>query len=223
MTGSTTATTREDRLWSEVDQIGELLHELDAAEFDQPSLCDGWQVRDVIGHMAFGHTTPMPKVMIELTKFRFDVPKGSYALSKEWAGARTPDEIITVWDRDLVAGRSRKGIAKMIKWDQGFLDHFIHQQDIRRPLDRPRTIDEGQLRAALDLLPTVKTKIFATKPIVEGLRLEANDIDWSTGDGPLVRGPGEALVMAAGGRTVALTELDGDGVSLLRDRLAADR
>jgi len=110
-------------------------------------------------------------------------------------------------------------IAKTIKWDQGFLDHFIHQQDIRRPLGRPRTIDEDQLRAALELLPTVETKIFATKPMVAGLRLEATDVDWAHGDGPLVRGPGEALVMAGGGRSVALGELDGDGVSVLRDRL----
>jgi uncharacterized protein (TIGR03083 family) len=216
-----TSRTLEDRLWTEVDQIGEMLHELDAADFDHPSLCTGWRVRDVIGHMAFGHTTPMPKIVIELARFRFDVPRGSYELSRAWAADRSPDEIMAVWDRDLVTGRARKGIAKTIPWDQGFLDHFIHQQDIRRPLGRPRSIDEEHLRAALDLLPSVQTKFFATKPVVAGLRWEATDLDWSHGDGPLVRGTGEALIMAAGGRAVALAELDGAGASVLRDRLAA--
>ena len=218
---TTTAPTYEDRLWAEVDQIGALLHRLDPAELDEPSLCAGWRVRDVIGHMAYGHSTPMPQIVVALARYRFDIPKGSFELSKQWASARTPDQIVTEWDRDLVAGRSRKGIAKTIKWDQGFLDHFIHQRDIRRPLGRDVATGADQLRAALELLPTVQTKIFATKPVVEGLRLEATDVDWSHGDGPVVRGPGEALVLAAGGRTVALDDLEGDGVAVLAERLAA--
>src|SRR5690349_11710631 len=45
-------------LWDEIDDIGDLLHDLDDLEFDTPSLCDGWAVRDVLGHMGTGHTTP---------------------------------------------------------------------------------------------------------------------------------------------------------------------
>ena len=220
MASTTTTPTYEDRLWAEVDEIGELLHELDPADFDAPSLCAGWKVRAVIGHMAYGHTTPMPRIVVTLARYRFDIPKGSFELSKAWADARTPQQIVADWDRDLVAGRARKGIAKTIKWPAGFLDHFIHQQDIRRPLGRDRAIDADRLRAALDVVPTVQTKIFATKPVIADLRLEATDVDWSHGNGPLVRGPGEALVLAAGGRVVALDDLDGDGLPLLRERLA---
>jgi hypothetical protein len=35
-----------------------------------------------------------------------------------------------------------------------------------------------------------------------------------------VEGPGEAVIMAAAGRAVALTELEGDGVEVLRARLS---
>ena len=38
-------------MWDEVADIGELLHELDDADFDTASLCEGWMVRDVLGHM----------------------------------------------------------------------------------------------------------------------------------------------------------------------------
>src|SRR5947209_4611522 len=44
-------------MWDEVADIGSLLHDLDDREFDTPSLCDGWAVRDVLGHMGTGHTT----------------------------------------------------------------------------------------------------------------------------------------------------------------------
>ena len=45
------------------------------------------------------------------------------------------------------------------------------------------------------------------------------DIDWSTGYGPGVRGPAEALVMSMSGRKVALADLTGDGVDTLASRV----
>ena len=52
-----------------------------------------------------------------------------------------------------------------------------------------------------------------------GGRLVADDQDWSWGDGEAINGPSEALAMALAGRPVALNDLQGPGVTLLRDRL----
>ena len=49
----------------------------------------------------------------------------------------------------------------------------------------------------------------------------ADDVPWSHGDGPEVRGPGEALLLSAAGRDVALDELEGPGLTALRERIAA--
>ena len=49
---------------------------------------------------------------------------------------------------------------------------------------------------------------------ISGLRLEATDLDWSWGDGALVRGTGEALLMGINSRDVA-ADLEGDGVAQL--------
>jgi hypothetical protein len=57
-----------------------------------------------------------------------------------------------------------------------------------------------------------------SKKRIAGLRLEATDTDWSTGSGPLVRGPLEALVVVMTGRKVALTDIEGDGVPILAAR-----
>jgi hypothetical protein len=54
---------------------------------------------------------------------------------------------------------------------------------------------------------------------VAGLKLVATDIDWSGGDGPSIEGVGEALVLAASGRKVALADLSGEGVTILSGRL----
>lgn len=49
----------------------------------------------------------------------------------------------------------------------------------------------------------------------QGLRLVATDLDWSAGQGPELRGPGESIVMAITGRAEAIDELAGSGVEVL--------
>ena len=49
-----------------------------------------------------------------------------------------------------------------------------------------------------------------------GLRLIATDLDWSAGHGPVIRGPGEALLLAMTGRVGAVAdELQGPGLAQL--------
>jgi hypothetical protein len=50
------------------------------------------------------------------------------------------------------------------------------------------------------------------------LRFVATDLGWSSGLGPEVRGPAEALMLAIAGRKVVLAELVGDGVAALAGR-----
>jgi len=48
------------------------------------------------------------------------------------------------------------------------------------------------------------------------LRLEATDVDWTVGDGPVVRGPAQALLLLLTGRdAAALPALAGPGVARL--------
>jgi hypothetical protein len=56
------------------------------------------------------------------------------------------------------------------------------------------------------------------KKRIAGVSLRATDTAWQHGDGPLVSGPVLALVMAMTGRKIALDDLSGDGVTVLRGR-----
>ena len=96
-------------------------------------------------------------------------------------------------------------------------DNMIHQQDIRRVLGITRTIPPERLVVALDFArwaPLIRGALRA-----RGVRLVATDVDWSTGKGPEVRGPGEALLMVMAGRRDGLTDLDGPGKATLAARL----
>ena len=206
-------------MWIEMADLGALLHELPDEEFDRPSLCEGWEVRDVVGHMLIGHTLPMPQMLAMLGRYRFNVTHGSREESRKLAHSLTPDEIRARWD-DVVANRTKRGISRLIPAKEGYVDHTVHQQDIRRVVERPRTIPEDRLVAALDGAVSVASPMFAPKKNVRDLRLDATDIDWSHGSGPVVRGSGEALLMVASGRSAALADLEGDGVPTLASRVS---
>jgi len=208
----------ETMMWDEVADIGTLLHELDDGAFDTPSLCDGWAVRDVLGHMGLGHTTPMPAMVARVGRYAFNVNKASFTESKTLFAGQGADEIRRFWDEVMVAQHPRKGISKLIRTKSGFLDHLIHNQDIRRPTGKPRTVPEARLRRALELVCTEVSPLFSPRRNVAGLKLCASDIGWTAGDGPAVQGSGEAIVLAAAGRKAALADLTGDGVALLRER-----
>lgn len=201
-------------LWRQSSALVDLLDEIDDASLDTPSLCEGWAIRDVIGHMVLGHTTPMPRMLRLVASYRGNVPKGSLEKSKEYASSVSADELRRAW-REVADGRITKGISRVIPRKEGFLDHFVHEQDIRRPLGLAAPHDMDRLLPALDATTSVRGPFLAPAKRVKGIRLEATDVDWHHGDGPVARGPGEALIMAAAGRSTALADLEGDGVDRL--------
>ncbi|HSB87778.1 MAG TPA: maleylpyruvate isomerase family mycothiol-dependent enzyme [Ilumatobacteraceae bacterium] len=209
----------EGLMWAESADLAALIDELDDVEFDHASLCDGWRVRDVVSHMLLGHTTPMLSMMGLIARQGFNVPKASRNGSAQYGSAHSPAEIRAGW-RGVVDGRVRKGIAKVISTKEGFVDHLIHQQDIRRPLGRSRSIAADRLVAALDAMPTIGGFVKA-KQRMRGLGWKATDVDWSFGDGPQVIGPAEALILLSSGRPAPIDEVSGDGVTKLKERLAA--
>jgi len=60
--------------------------------------------------------------------------------------------------------------------------------------------------------------LIGAKNRIAGVALRATDTDWSHGSGPEVSGPLLSLVMAMTGRKVALDDLEGPGLEVLRAR-----
>lgn len=208
----------EGLLWAESSDLASLLDELDDADFEHSSLCDGWRTRDVVSHMVVGHTTPLLSMMALLAKHGFNVPKASRNGSVNFGTGHSPAEIRAAWRR-VVDGRVRRGLAKVVSTKEGFVDHLIHHQDIRRPLGRPRSIPTDRLVAALDAMPTIGGFV-KSKQRMAGLRWRATDVDWIFGDGPEVVGLAEALILLASGRPAPIDEVSGAGLATLEQRLA---
>jgi len=97
-------------------------------------------------------------------------------------------------------------------------DGCVHLRDCARPLGLRDDVSLDDWRMVLDWLPSGVPGLVPRRRL-EGIRLVATDQEWSWGAGHEVTGPSEALAMAVNGRTVALNDLHGSGVDLLRQRL----
>lgn len=191
-------------LAAERAELVELLRGLSPAEWETPSLCTGWRVRDVVAHL-LTVSTPLPVVVSTALRAR-SIDGTNEAIAARYAALSTT-ELTERFARGAWIERFGRRLA--------LSDMFVHQQDIRRPLDRPRPVPPERLRAVL-AFPDPFARPWR---ITRGLRFSAVDLDWSSGAGPLVSGPGEALALAMVGRTAAFGDLTGPGVAVLRDRV----
>jgi uncharacterized protein (TIGR03083 family) len=203
----------------ELTDMQVMLHSLGDGQWNAPSLCEGWKVRHVIGHMCLGASTNPLMLPILAAPYGFNIAKASGRESFRYGDEHSPAELLDVFDR-LVCGPKLAGLAKVAPPHEFFVDKVIHNQDIRRPLGLAREIPAERLVAALDVLPRLGG-FLKSKRHTRGLRFVATDVGHEVGDGPEVRGAAEALILAMSGRPVSLPELSGEGVEILRSRIAA--
>lgn len=204
-------------VWPEVraerEDLLAFVEGLTQEQWDAPSLCTEWRVRDVVAHVTMSSAPPSrARFAAGLVRSGFDVNRVLGATARE-RGAWPPERIRETL-RSVTASHRRPPFTSP---PDMLLDALVHNQDIRRPLGLPREIPEGRLRMALDHAKSKGWPLNARRR-VSGLRLRASDVDWVHGDGPEVKGPGEALVMAMVGRPAALADLRGDGAPTLASR-----
>ena len=184
-----------------------LCDQLDGLSDDQwntPSLCDGWRVRDVLGHLVSLQAVPTWKIVAGTFSMR-GLHRRTYRFAHEYC-RRDPAELVSLY-RDHADGRTAPPFVGPMA---PFTDIVAHALDIQRPLGLPTTTDDDSMRLVLYAvcrgLPG-----FTPKQRVEDLRFEATDLDWSIGDGHTVRGRGADLLLAVLGRSVDDDALEGIG------------
>ena len=191
------------------------LHTLAPEDWEKPTLCEGWRVRDVVGHILYGQELKLWTLPWKLGRFGFSSDRSGSHYSIKRAEGRTPEQLLRDFDeRDAWAGTSKVFPDRL-----NLMDRLVHHQDIRRALGRPRDVPIERTAPLLPFLPKLG-QVFRSKKRMRGLRFEATDADWTHGESsaPLVRGPAEAILMATLGRGQALVDCTGDGVEVLRSR-----
>ena len=189
-----------------IDQLARLADRLEAVpevEWDTPSLCEGWRIREVVAHMTMPARYSDETFMDLLRAHDFDFTRLSNGIASR--------------DADLSVAGLIDGLRSetMREWAppgggrRGALNHaVIHGLDAAVPLGIRHHVAAPTLKFILnDLTSRGVHAHFGTD--LEGRRLEATDLDWSYGSGSPLRGAAEDLALAICGRAIPEGHLDG--------------
>lgn len=190
----------------------EFLRALTPDEWESPSLCNEWRVRDVVAHIVSYEGLRPEDVARRFITARLSLAAVNRTRVDELR-RRAPAELMTLLEQNL----RPSGLTTAFGGRVALTDSLIHHQDIRRPLGRPREIPTERLRQVLSFALVALPIRGAWR--LRGVRAVATDLDWSHGVGPEVRGSGEAILMTMAGRRGIAHELEGPGARRLAQRL----
>lgn len=206
---------QKEEYWSAVHTIrlrlADLLDTLSPADWDAPSLCRGWRIREVAGHLSLVPTITTWELLAAAPRARFNPGHINTVLAIRY-GAEDPQQIVARL-REHAADRRT---AKVLDTRNCLFDVVVHSQDIARPLNRELPVPPEYCRAGLERVWTIGWPFHAKRNLAD-VSLRATDIEWTAGTGPQITGPALALLMLSTGRAPAARDaLRGPGLDSLR-------
>ncbi|MFC3688727.1 maleylpyruvate isomerase family mycothiol-dependent enzyme [Aquipuribacter hungaricus] len=194
--------------------VADMLSGLTPEQQGTPSLCRGWSVHDVAAHLLMPLQVGMPMFLLTMLVCRGDFDRANDRLTRRQA-RRPFDEIV-----DMLRQRAGSRFTPPGSGPEAPLtDLLVHGLDVRWPLGLRCDLPEDRVLTSLAFLTSRSARGLVADGTLDGLRFEADDVDWTHGRGPTVSGPAEALLLALTGRGAALGALAGEGVPVLRARL----
>jgi uncharacterized protein (TIGR03083 family) len=204
-----------EQTWHVIEEqrlaIAGLLDGLTPAQWESPSLCAEWRIRDVAAHLTTVSMPPSPgSLLVDLIRARGSFHRLNTLASRR--RARRPTAQIVA---DLRANAASRKVPIVSNDRNVLFDLLVHGQDIAIPLglDLPMPLD-----AAADGASRIWSMgwPFWAKRRLRGMRLTATDVDWAVGSGAELRGPIRGLLLLLSGRTAtAAPLLSGAGLTYL--------
>lgn len=174
-----------------------------------PSLCDGWNVHDVVAHLVDCAKTSRLGFIARMIRARLDFDHDNdLGVRRQRADdpRRTLEALRAVSDWTL---------APPAPLATRLIEAFVHGEDIRRPLGIAGDYPLHAVVTALTYQARTGAVMGGGRERIDGLRLVATDSGLTHGEGPQVRGRSIDLLMAVSGRPVPVDALDGPGAAML--------
>jgi uncharacterized protein (TIGR03083 family) len=193
-------------------KVADMLSTLSDQEWDAPSLCSGWRVRDVVAHCIEINLMTPGRFFGKFigTGFRFHAMNAAGVAQH---ASQSPQQLLQEY-RETAPRTTTPPGPKMAM----LAEAVIHGEDMARPSGK-------HIDVSPEALVAVATFTRASSPLLHGkqrsagLQLRTTDVDWTAGDGPEVSGPAASIILAITGRRAGLDGLTGQGVETLRSRI----
>ncbi|MEU7872215.1 maleylpyruvate isomerase family mycothiol-dependent enzyme [Dactylosporangium sp. NPDC049140] len=181
----------------------EVLAGLTLEQWDAPTLCAGWRVREVVAHTTQPFRTSAARTLLELARDRGNFNRMADRTARRDAARMSAGQL-------LAAVRDNAGHP----WTPpgggpvGALSHeVIHGLDITAGLGLDRRVPLDRIAAVLGGMKPRNIAFFGVD--LQGVRLEANDLEWHHGTGEPVRGAAQDLLLVICARRLPAGRLEG--------------
>ncbi|MEX0769018.1 MAG: maleylpyruvate isomerase family mycothiol-dependent enzyme [Microthrixaceae bacterium] len=215
--------------WTRADRVvlADFLSQLSAEDLAKKTLCTEWTVSDVAAHLLSMATNSKWELTWKYLVSGLNIERASSRTISETHLRLSDNEIAATLRGTATAQTTPPGLRPL-----GVLGELVtHIADIELALDQSVNIPVEHFVVGLEYMQYRRksnTRFtlsrYGRQPVLncaeltDGLRFEATDIEWSLDDGELVQGPAALLLLAMTGRSEALEQLTGSGVSTLRNR-----
>ncbi|MFE6227163.1 MULTISPECIES: maleylpyruvate isomerase family mycothiol-dependent enzyme [unclassified Streptomyces] len=184
-------------------ELAAVLDGLATEEWDAPSLCGGWRVREVAAHMSMGFRYAFPRMAWELVRARGNLHRMTDRCARADAAAHAPREL-AAFLRDNAEHPWKPPVGGIV----AALGHdVVHGLDITVALGLGRRVPEDRVRVLLESVDARTVRFFGAD--LGGVALRADDLDWSFGTGTPVTGAAQDLLLVAYGRRLPPGHLRG--------------
>lgn len=184
--------------------LADQLDNLPEAAWATPSLCQGWSVRDVVGHIVMPFTHSKLQVLIGVVRAGGNWHRFSDQAARRNA-ARSTIELVALLRDNADNPWAPPGGGHL----GALTDLSVHSLDIARPCGiDPELSDETAVAVLDNLVQPRALKAFGVD--LTGRRLEATDIDWHHGNGTPMRAAAVDLILTVTGRTGSVPAEESD-------------
>ena len=193
--------------WIAADRrdLAGVLDGLTAAQWDAPSLCDGWAVRHVVAHLTMPLRYSPPRFLLRLAAAGGSFQKMSDGVARRDGELPRAQLIATLRDRAAYPWKPPGGGL-----EASLTHQVVHGLDITAALGAGRRIPDEAMAAVLGTVTGPQSmKHFGVD--LSGVQLQATDLDWSHGQGAPLRGTAADLVLLVTGRRLPEGALSGPG------------
>jgi uncharacterized protein (TIGR03083 family) len=209
----------DDVLRAERAALVEDLETLTSEQWGTPSLCAGWSVQDVAGHLAWETGADGRELLGDALRARGRLNTMFAEAAVRWS-ARGPAVLLAELRRAVATGAKPPATPATTV----LVDAVVHGLDVRRPLGLSRPVPPEAFHPVADFCAGARwpSSMLLGGPArrrLAGLRLVAEDQEWAHGEGVEVRASGETALLVLAGRRVDVDELRGPGAATLAARL----
>ncbi|GAB2450703.1 maleylpyruvate isomerase family mycothiol-dependent enzyme [Streptosporangium sandarakinum] len=192
---------------AERGEQAELLAALSPEQWDAPTLCEGWRVREVVAHTTTPFRASLGRTLLELVRARGDFNRMADRCARRDATELPPERLLASLRDNVAHPWTPPGGGA-----GGALSHdVIHGLDITVGLGLDRRVPAERVAMVLAGMRPKNIAFFGTD--LTGVRLQATDIDWSHGTGTPLRGLAQDLLLVVCGRRLPPGRLTGEAAA----------